>query len=176
MKRWTRGLESLPGSNTFANYASSASFMRAALDWNSRHNGLLSRAAYNRCEYLQSRACVISRAIVRQRLQLDNSASIFAESTSLITPSIFLWITGFSGTDAPVFHHQVTPFEIRNHPACLTHDDRSRRNVPGRKPLLPKAVQPPGSHIGKVECGSPHPPDAGCFQHESALLFQELAM
>ncbi len=70
------------------------------------------------------------------------------------------WIAGFPATTAPMLDPEIAP-RIVGHPAPrLTDQQRPRRDVPGREPLLPEPVEPAGRDVGQVERGGAGTADA----------------
>src|ERR1051326_3233634 len=63
-------------------------------------------------------------------------------------------------------HHLLAAGEVGDEAASLAHQQHPRRDVPGGKAELPKAVEPAGGDIGEIERGRAEPPHAaGRRQH-----------
>src|SRR5690242_10351693 len=58
------------------------------------------------------------------------------------------------------FHHLLTAAEVGDETASLAHQQHPRRDVPGGKSELPKAVEPAAGDIGEIERGRAEPPHA----------------
>ncbi len=41
--------------------------------------------------------------------------------------------------------------KVRDYPACLTHEQQPRCDVPWREYQLPESIEPPTCNVGKIE-------------------------
>src|SRR5712692_3482163 len=68
----------------------------------------------------------------------------------------------------------LAALEVGDEAAGFTHQDETRRDVPGRKVALPVGIEAPGRQPGKVERGGPEPAQAGdLLLHGGDLLAGE---
>ena len=71
---------------------------------------------------------------------------------------------GWPGCRRPpaVSHADLASLGIGHHATRFADEQRAGRDVPGRQPLFPEALEPAGGHVREIDGGGAGSADAGC--------------